>query len=166
MLPYHAMRSLLIFFVLYSFFLQGVGDGCQPILSRYYGEGNTKSLKINRGIAYRFTFVLSLVCTVITILLRNYIPVLFGTSESVAEACANAFPIFSAGLIILRLHKSHNIIFLCNTTFSSGLCAHIRRACSVVYYIVVYTSYFRNKRRMGGNTDCPGNYGLLKPYNF
>ena len=79
--------------------LQGVGDGCQPILSRYYGEGNTKSLKINRGIAYRFTFVLSLVCTVITILLRNYIPVLFGTSESVAEACANAFPIFSAGLI-------------------------------------------------------------------
>lgn len=79
--------------------LQGVGDGCQPILSRYYGEGNTKFLKLNRSIAYRFTFVLSLVCTVITVLLRNYIPVLFGTSESVAEACANAFPIFSAGLV-------------------------------------------------------------------
>ena len=28
-----------------------------------------------------------------------YVPILFGTSESVAEACANAFPIFSAGLV-------------------------------------------------------------------
>lgn len=79
--------------------LQGVGDGCQPILSRYYGEGNKKLLKLNRSIAYRFTFALSLVCTVLMIVLRSQIPILFGTSESVAKACANAFPIFSAGLI-------------------------------------------------------------------
>ena len=42
--------------------LQGVSDGCQPLLSLSYGQGKEKKTRQLRNLAYRFSFLVSLVC--------------------------------------------------------------------------------------------------------
>ena len=47
--------------------LQGVGDGSQPLLSRYYGERNYDKLKSTKKLAYAFALFLSLILSLIHI---------------------------------------------------------------------------------------------------
>ena len=63
--------------------LQGVGDGSQPLLSRYYGEGNSDRLKSTRKLAYVFALFLSLVSCIIMYLTKGSLGALFGASNVV-----------------------------------------------------------------------------------
>lgn len=73
---------------------QGVGDGSQPIISKYYGEGNLRRLRETRKLAYEFGIALSLINCVLMYLARYNIGVLLGVSAEVNAEVANIIPIF------------------------------------------------------------------------
>lgn len=74
--------------------LQGVGDGCQPLLSHDYGEKNWGNLKSIRRLAYGFAFALSVIGCIILYLTKGDLGVLFGASGEVNLEIARIMPIF------------------------------------------------------------------------
>lgn len=74
--------------------LQGVGDGSQPLMSRYYGEKREADLKEIRKMAYVFAIFLALAGCVLMFMGRWKIGVLFGASEEVNINTGNIIPIF------------------------------------------------------------------------
>lgn len=99
--------------------LQGVGDGCQPLLSRYFGKGESAHVLTLRKYSYLTAILTSVICVTVLFFLRGVIPVLFGASLSVlvlavvlpllagvpgvwlAVPLAQAFMAF-AGVLLLR----------------------------------------------------------------
>lgn len=73
---------------------QGVGDGSQPVISRYYGEDQTGRLRSIRRLAYGFAILLALISCVILFAARDLIGVLFGSSPEVNLAIARIMPVF------------------------------------------------------------------------
>ena len=74
--------------------LQGVGDGSQPLMSRYYGEKNAVKLKSVQKKAYAFAILLALLGCVVMFLIRTNIGALFGSSNEVNLEIAKIMPIF------------------------------------------------------------------------
>ena len=85
--------------------VQGVGDGSQPLISQYFGEGSPeKSAKVRR-LAYLAALLLALLCGVVLFLLREFIGPFFGSSEEVAEDVAAVLPVFLFGLLFYAFSR-------------------------------------------------------------
>lgn len=87
------------------YFMQGVGDGSQPLMSQYYGEGNWSAVKQIRRYAYILSEILTLVGAGILFLGRWQIGAIFGASEQVSQMVAEAIPIFLVGLLFLSFAR-------------------------------------------------------------
>ena len=74
--------------------LQGVGDGSQPLMSRFYGAGNKRSLKHTKTMAYEFAMALAIAGGLLIYLLRGKIGLLFGSSAAVNAGVIAVMPIF------------------------------------------------------------------------
>lgn len=85
--------------------LQGVGDGSQPIISRYYGERNFFSLKEIRRLAYGFGIFLSLISCLIMYVTRADIGILFGASAVVNMEIAKIIPIFLISIPFVSVNR-------------------------------------------------------------
>lgn len=85
--------------------LQGVGDGSQPLMSRYYGEKNTDSLKAIQKMAYLFAIFLAITGGVIMYISRTNIGTLFGTSAEVNNEISNIVPIFLVSLPFVAITR-------------------------------------------------------------
>lgn len=81
--------------------LQGVGDGSQPLVSRYYGEGQLSTLKIMRKLAYVVSGVIAFACMTIVFLLRDHIGILFGASIETNQNVASYLPLFLVTVLCL-----------------------------------------------------------------
>ena len=81
--------------------LQGVGDGSQPLMSRFYGEDNKKKVRITRTMAYAAAAVMGVALAVLLYWCRNGIGVLFGASETVSLAVGTDLYIFLAAVPFL-----------------------------------------------------------------
>lgn len=81
--------------------LQGVGDGSQPLISRYYGENNLPVMKQMRKYAYITSFSIAVLRLAGFGLTRNYVGVLFGASPETNRSVALYLPLFLAALIFL-----------------------------------------------------------------
>lgn len=81
--------------------LQGVGDGSQPLMSRFYGEDNKKEIRITRTMAYAAAAVMGVALSVLLYWCRNGIGVLFGASETVSLAVGTDLYIFLAAVPFL-----------------------------------------------------------------
>ena len=81
--------------------LQGVGDGSQPLMSRFYGEDNKKEVRITRTMAYAAAVVMGVALAVLLYWCRNGIGVLFGASETVSLAVGTDLYIFLAAVPFL-----------------------------------------------------------------
>lgn len=81
--------------------LQGVGDGSQPLMSRFYGEDNKKEVLITRTMAYAAAAVMGVALAVLLYWTRNGIGVLFGASETVSLAVGTDLYIFLAAVPFL-----------------------------------------------------------------
>lgn len=73
---------------------QGVGDGSQPVISRYYGENQTGRLRSIRRLAYGFAILLALISCAILFAARDLIGVLFGSSPDVNLEITRIMPVF------------------------------------------------------------------------
>lgn len=85
--------------------LQGVGDGCQPLISRYFGEKKLDELKSTKQMAYGTAVVLAAICMVLLFMVRTNAASLFGASIEVRTEVAVTLPYFLAGFIPLAFVK-------------------------------------------------------------
>lgn len=85
--------------------LQGVGDGCQPLLSDCYGRGDMKSLKKLQAISYITAELIAVLCFILLFLTRNSIGKLFGASANICQSAATHMPIILAGFLFLALAR-------------------------------------------------------------
>lgn len=79
--------------IIYLIF-QGVGDGCQPLLSQCYGEKDYPRMKSFRKMAYAFALILSVAGCIVMFLMRNSLGTMFGASSEVNIEIAKIIPIF------------------------------------------------------------------------
>lgn len=77
-----------------QYLMQGVGDGSQPLISTYYGEGNGKNVRNSVALSYVTALVTAFICLPAVYLLREAIPQLFGSSPSVAADAAHVLSLF------------------------------------------------------------------------
>lgn len=85
--------------------LQGVGDGSQPLMSRYYGAKNLHKLKITRDMAYVFSLILALLGCFATFYTKGAIGALFGTSASVNAEIEKIIPIFLVSVPFVSISR-------------------------------------------------------------
>lgn len=81
--------------------LQGVGDGCQPLLSRCFGKGENGRVLLLRKYSYLTAILTSVICVTALFLLRSVIPVLFGASEGVAKDVETSLLYFLPGMFFV-----------------------------------------------------------------
>lgn len=74
--------------------LQGIGDGCQPLISFYTGQKETLKAIQTRDFAYKFSLAIAGAYSIVVFLLRVQIPILFGASTEVAKITASILPLF------------------------------------------------------------------------
>lgn len=81
--------------------LQGVGDGCQPLISDFYGKNDFDSVKHTRRLAYMTAGVITVVCGGAVFAAREYIGILFGASAESNSDVVKYLPYFLATLLFL-----------------------------------------------------------------
>lgn len=86
--------------------LQGVGDGSQPLISRYYGEEKAALLKQTRRLAYITSGVIALVFLTAVFLSRHQIGILFGASTETNGGVAMYLPLFLSSLLFLAYTRT------------------------------------------------------------
>lgn len=88
------------------FIVQGIGDGVQPLLSRYHGAGDRDSLVKVRALTLRTSPAVSLVCMAALFLGRSAIPRIFGASAAASQQFLLVLPIFLLSLPFLAVARS------------------------------------------------------------
>ena len=81
--------------------LQGVGDGCQPLISFYYGEKNVHEMKKTISLAYWTALAISAACMAGVFAARSKVGVLFGASGEANLGVIRYLPYFLAPLLFL-----------------------------------------------------------------
>ena len=79
--------------------IQGVGDGSQPLISRYYGSGDADAVRRFRNTNYLITISLGVIGLAAMYLLRHQVPLLFGASPETTGLIAWALPVFSTAYV-------------------------------------------------------------------
>ena len=85
--------------------LQGVGDGSQPLISKYYGERNFDNMKNIRKLAYGFALLLSLIGCAVMYITRGKLGVLFGASSEVNTEISKIIPIFLVSVPFVAINR-------------------------------------------------------------
>lgn len=85
--------------------LQGVGDGSQPLISKYYGEKDIMAMKQTRSLSYKTTIFIALTCMLGLFLARNYVGSIFGASETASKDVALILPMFLASFVLLSFTR-------------------------------------------------------------
>lgn len=85
--------------------LQGVGDGSQPLMSRYYGEGALKEYHSVRRLAYCCAEAIAVSNILLLFLGRFHVGRLFGASEDALVETGNVLPMFLVGIIFLAFTR-------------------------------------------------------------
>lgn len=85
--------------------LQGVGDGSQPLISKYYGEGRTQDLKYIHKLALVFALFLSALGILTLYLVRFDVGKLLGASDFVVHYTGEVFPIFLIAIPFIGINR-------------------------------------------------------------
>lgn len=91
--------------------LQGVGDGCQPLISDYYGKGDTASLRKAKKMAYVTAEIIASICFLLLYIARDYIGKLFGASDAVCEMVSKNLPVILIGFLFLAYARVTTSLF-------------------------------------------------------
>ncbi|MDO4765127.1 MAG: MATE family efflux transporter [Eubacteriales bacterium] len=136
----YAIISYVVYIV--QLFLQGVGDGSQPLVSRYYGADNHEALKKIRFLSYSMSFFVGLISSVVLYFSRSQIPYLFGSSPSVARLYETSILYFLAGILfvsILRVCISY--LYAINQSFSASLLIYGEPIILLIMLLLVFPPF-------------------------
>lgn len=85
--------------------LQGVGDGCQPLMSQYCGQGEVQGWKFIRRMAYVVSIVLAALSVAVLYGLRAQIGSMFGASADVNNMIQGSIPVFLLGIFFVSFTR-------------------------------------------------------------
>ena len=91
--------------------LQGVGDGVQPLLSFYYGAGQTQHIRFLFKKAISASIIISLLTAVASRLLRAQITTLFGLTGSLAQQAQPALIITACSFLMVGITRCISAYF-------------------------------------------------------
>ncbi|MEG0923795.1 MAG: MATE family efflux transporter [Anaerovoracaceae bacterium] len=91
--------------------LQGIGDGAQPLIGRYYGANDKKSLHKVEKMAYIFAPATAFFCCILLFVTQNLVPILFGASDDAGAMYIKVLPFFIAGLVFWAFSRITTSIF-------------------------------------------------------
>ena len=118
--------------------LQGVGDGCQPLISRYYGERNEADGRRMRSLAYRTALVVSAACMAAVFLAREKVGVLFGASETANAGVAQVLPYFLSTLLFLAFVRiTTSCFYATEKTRLSYILVYAEPVCTLLFLLTL-----------------------------
>ena len=118
--------------------LQGVGDGGQPLISRYYGEGDHSAVKHTLKLAYMTATVVTVLCMVGVFLARTQVGVLFGASPEANIGVAQYLPWFLAALLFLAYVRITTAYFYAaEKTTLSYLLVYAEPVCTLLLLLIL-----------------------------
>ena len=118
--------------------LQGVGDGCQPLISRYYGERNEADGRRMRSLAYRTALFVSAVCMAAVFLAREKVGVLFGASETANAGVAQVLPYFLSTLLFLAFVRiTTSCFYATEKTRLSYILVYAEPVCTLLFLLTL-----------------------------
>lgn len=86
--------------------LQGLGDGSQPLMSKYYGERKANELAEVKRLAYIFPVNLAFIGCAIMHFGRWHVGTLFGSSDTVNSEIAKIIPIFPGSVPFVAITRN------------------------------------------------------------
>lgn len=102
--------------------IQGVGDGSQPLVSKYYGAGDFDAVRRFRNTNYLITISLGVLGLLAMYLFRNQVPLLFGAGDTTAGLIAWALPIFSIAYVFYGFtHASTSYFYAVDDARASNI---------------------------------------------
>ena len=118
--------------------LQGVGDGCQPLISSYYGKGHYNEAKAVRRIAYLTAAVLAGVCIIAVFAARTQIGVLFGASSETNLDVAKYLPYFLATMLCLSVVRvTISYFYATEKALISYVLVYAEPVCTLLFLLVL-----------------------------
>ena len=118
--------------------MQGVGDGCQPLISSYYGEEKYSEVKAVRKTAYVTAAVLAGACMAAVFAARGQIGILFGASAETNLDVAKYLPIFLAMMLFLSIVRVTTSYFYATEKAAlSYLLVYAEPVCTLLLLIVL-----------------------------
>ena len=114
--------------------LQGVGDGSQPLMSRYYGEGNLIRQKKVRNLAYVFSMLLSVIGCIALYTTRGSLGLLFGASNDVNQEVAAIIPIFLLSAPFDAFNRVTTASFYAT---DKSTCSYLLTVCEPLFMLVL-----------------------------
>lgn len=91
--------------------IQGVGDGLQPLISRYFGAGKGEEVRILRKMAFMMAEITAIVSAVLLIAGSKPLAAFFGMGVHGASDVALAMPYFAVGMIFMAVERVMTSMF-------------------------------------------------------
>ena len=125
--------------------LQGVGDGCQPLISLYYGENKKADVWQTRRTAYWTAFIISAVCAAAVFLTRSKIGRLFGASASANAGVSKYLPFFLATVLLLAFVRITTSYFYATKKVALPyLLVYAEPVCTLVFLLILPLAFKLN----------------------
>ena len=118
--------------------LQGVGDGCQPLISQYYGADDQTSVRFTRTLAYRTAAVVTVICMVGIYLAKAKVGILFGASAEANQGVAQYLPFFLAPLLFLAFVRiTTSYFYATEKTVLSYVLVYAEPVCTLLVLLLL-----------------------------
>ena len=86
--------------------LQGISDGCQPLVSLFYGKGEERDAKSIYKMSRNFSVVVGILFMIAVIWRGNWVVGIFGSSPEVTKYVLEVLPIFLTGMAFSGLSRA------------------------------------------------------------
>ena len=118
--------------------LQGVGDGCQPLISQYYGANDQTSVRSTRALAYKTAAVITVICMAGIYLARAKVGILFGASAEANQGVAQFLPFFLATLLFLAFVRiTTSYFYATEKTVLSYVLVYAEPVCTLLLLLLL-----------------------------
>ena len=86
--------------------LQGISDGCQPLVSLFYGKGEDKESKSIYKMSRNFSVAIGVLFMILVIWKGRWVVRIFGSSPEVTQYVLDVLPIFLTGMAFSGLSRA------------------------------------------------------------
>lgn len=123
--------------------LQGVGDGAQPLLGRYYGAGDAEGLSAVRRLTFSTAPLVVCLSVVALFAARQAVPALFGASTAAGAMYQRVLPWFLLGLLFQAFARSFTAYFYATERARSAALLIYGEPTALLALILCLTPAFR-----------------------
>ena len=118
--------------------LQGVGDGCQPLISHHYGENNRIAVRHTQNLAYQTAAVITVLCMTGVFLAREKVGVLFGASATASAGVVRYLPYFLVPLLFLAFVRiTTSYFYATEQTVRSYVLVYAEPVCTLLFLLLL-----------------------------